>query len=171
LNLFFRPPNHDPDIKATLVPLPSPFPLYFIFLRSHTWMLSADGASTMAFFSSGSRALVEILTRMQSAERPMPVDHTFFEFGSIRYHVEVIPFPSTFDEKHGRREKTIMHLQKRCRLQRQILRTCTCRYRRHLFPTKLHPPPPACRKPHCRRRGRRTTSLRRSSSRPEKGTS
>ncbi|KAF8703002.1 hypothetical protein HU200_032509 [Digitaria exilis] len=25
---------------------------------------------------------------MQSAERPMPVDHTFFEFGSIRYHVE-----------------------------------------------------------------------------------
>ncbi|XP_025825734.1 actin-related protein 2/3 complex subunit 2B-like isoform X3 [Panicum hallii] len=51
-------------------------------------MLSADGASTMAFFSSGSRALVEILTRMQSAERPMPVDHTFFEFGSIRYHVE-----------------------------------------------------------------------------------
>nr|CAB3485104.1 unnamed protein product [Digitaria exilis] len=42
----------------------------------------------MAFFSSGSRALVEILTRMQSAERPMPVDHTFFEFGSIRYHVE-----------------------------------------------------------------------------------
>ncbi|PUZ47973.1 hypothetical protein GQ55_7G208500 [Panicum hallii var. hallii] len=51
-------------------------------------MLSADGASTMAFFSSGSRALVEILTRMQSAERPMPVDHSFFEFGSIRYHVE-----------------------------------------------------------------------------------
>ncbi|CAD6263077.1 unnamed protein product [Miscanthus lutarioriparius] len=42
----------------------------------------------MAFFSSGSRVLVEILTRMQSAERPMPVDHTFFEFGSIRYHVE-----------------------------------------------------------------------------------
>ncbi|CAN6228804.1 unnamed protein product [Urochloa humidicola] len=42
----------------------------------------------MAFFSSGSRSLVEILTRMQSAERPMPVDHTFFEFGSIRYHVE-----------------------------------------------------------------------------------
>ncbi|CAL5026484.1 unnamed protein product [Urochloa decumbens] len=42
----------------------------------------------MAFFSSGSRALVEILTRMQSAERPMPVDHTVFEFGSIRYHVE-----------------------------------------------------------------------------------
>nr|CAB3487613.1 unnamed protein product [Digitaria exilis] len=42
----------------------------------------------MEFFSSGSRALVEILTRMQSAERPMPVDHTFFEFGSIRYHVE-----------------------------------------------------------------------------------
>lgn len=42
----------------------------------------------MAFFSSGSRVLVEILTRMQSAERPMPVDHTFFELGSIRYHVE-----------------------------------------------------------------------------------
>ncbi|KAG2573307.1 actin-related protein 2/3 complex subunit 2B-like isoform X2 [Panicum virgatum] len=42
----------------------------------------------MAFFSSGSRALVEILTRIQSAERPMPVDLTFFEFGSIRYHVE-----------------------------------------------------------------------------------
>ncbi|CAN6268509.1 unnamed protein product [Urochloa humidicola] len=42
----------------------------------------------MAFFSSGSRALVEILTRMQGAERPMPVDQTFFEFGSIRYHVE-----------------------------------------------------------------------------------
>ncbi|GJN02371.1 hypothetical protein PR202_ga19714 [Eleusine coracana subsp. coracana] len=42
----------------------------------------------MAFFNSGSRALVEILTRMQSTERPMPVDHTFFEFGSIRYHVE-----------------------------------------------------------------------------------
>ncbi|OEL36069.1 Actin-related protein 2/3 complex subunit 2B [Dichanthelium oligosanthes] len=42
----------------------------------------------MAFFSSGSRTLVEILMRMQSAERPMPVDHTFFEFGSIRYHVE-----------------------------------------------------------------------------------
>ncbi|CAN6235601.1 unnamed protein product [Urochloa humidicola] len=42
----------------------------------------------MAFFSSGSRALVEILTRMQSAERPMPVDQTFFEFGSIRYHVQ-----------------------------------------------------------------------------------
>uniref|UniRef100_A0A804MDJ0 Arp2/3 complex 34 kDa subunit n=1 Tax=Zea mays TaxID=4577 RepID=A0A804MDJ0_MAIZE len=42
----------------------------------------------MAFFSSGSRVLVEILTRMQSAERPMPVDHTFFESGSIRYHVE-----------------------------------------------------------------------------------
>ncbi|KAG2573310.1 hypothetical protein PVAP13_7KG242100 [Panicum virgatum] len=37
---------------------------------------------------SGSRALVEILTRIQSAERPMPVDLTFFEFGSIRYHVE-----------------------------------------------------------------------------------
>lgn len=51
-------------------------------------MLGGDGASNMAFFSSGSRALVEILTRMQSAERPMPVDHTFFEFGSIRYHVE-----------------------------------------------------------------------------------
>ncbi|KAG2567359.1 actin-related protein 2/3 complex subunit 2B-like [Panicum virgatum] len=51
-------------------------------------MLSTDGTSTMAFFSSGSQALVEILTRMQSAERPMPVDHTFFEFGSIRYHVE-----------------------------------------------------------------------------------
>ncbi|XP_062184348.1 actin-related protein 2/3 complex subunit 2B-like isoform X2 [Phragmites australis] len=51
-------------------------------------MLSGDSAKVMAFFSSGSRALVEILTRMQSAERPMPVDHTFFEFGSIRYHVE-----------------------------------------------------------------------------------
>lgn len=45
-------------------------------------------ANTMAFFSNGSRALVEILTRIQSAERPMPVDHTFFEFGSVRYHVE-----------------------------------------------------------------------------------
>ncbi|XP_015692074.1 actin-related protein 2/3 complex subunit 2B-like isoform X3 [Oryza brachyantha] len=43
----------------------------------------------MAFFSSGSRALVEILTRLQSAERPMPVDHTLFEFGSIRYHLQV----------------------------------------------------------------------------------
>uniref|UniRef100_A0A0D9W735 Arp2/3 complex 34 kDa subunit n=1 Tax=Leersia perrieri TaxID=77586 RepID=A0A0D9W735_9ORYZ len=41
----------------------------------------------MAFFSSGSRALVEILTTLQSAERPMPVDHTLFEFGSIRYHL------------------------------------------------------------------------------------
>ncbi|KAL6652402.1 hypothetical protein ACP70R_011327 [Stipagrostis hirtigluma subsp. patula] len=51
-------------------------------------MLSTDGANVMAFFNSGSRALVEILTRMQSTERPMPVDHTFFEFGSIRYHVE-----------------------------------------------------------------------------------
>ena len=37
----------------------------------------------------------------------MPVDHTFFEFGSIRYHVEVIPFPSTFDEEtHGTMEAT-----------------------------------------------------------------
>ncbi|WVZ86370.1 hypothetical protein U9M48_033165 [Paspalum notatum var. saurae] len=44
----------------------------------------------MAFFSSGSRVLVEILTRIQSAERPMPVDHTFYEFGSIRYHVEAL---------------------------------------------------------------------------------
>uniref|UniRef100_M8ARZ7 Arp2/3 complex 34 kDa subunit n=1 Tax=Aegilops tauschii TaxID=37682 RepID=M8ARZ7_AEGTA len=42
----------------------------------------------MAFFNGGSRALVEILTRFQSAERPMPVDHTFFEFGSVRYHVQ-----------------------------------------------------------------------------------
>ncbi|KAF0922994.1 hypothetical protein E2562_002204 [Oryza meyeriana var. granulata] len=42
----------------------------------------------MAFFSSGSRALVEILTRLQSAEQPMPVDHTLFEFGSIRYHLQ-----------------------------------------------------------------------------------
>uniref|UniRef100_A0A0E0KSR8 Arp2/3 complex 34 kDa subunit n=1 Tax=Oryza punctata TaxID=4537 RepID=A0A0E0KSR8_ORYPU len=42
----------------------------------------------MAFFSSGSRALVEILTGLQSAERPMPVDHTLFEFGSIRYHLQ-----------------------------------------------------------------------------------
>uniref|UniRef100_A0ACD5V642 Uncharacterized protein n=1 Tax=Avena sativa TaxID=4498 RepID=A0ACD5V642_AVESA len=42
----------------------------------------------MAFFNSGSRALVEILTRLQSAERPLPVDHTFFEFGSIKYHVQ-----------------------------------------------------------------------------------
>ncbi|TVU15285.1 hypothetical protein EJB05_38797 [Eragrostis curvula] len=60
-----------------------------ILIRSHAWMLrSAAGGNAMAFFNSGSRALVEILTRMQSAERPMPVDHTFFEFGSIRYHVE-----------------------------------------------------------------------------------
>uniref|UniRef100_A0A0E0PBH9 Arp2/3 complex 34 kDa subunit n=1 Tax=Oryza rufipogon TaxID=4529 RepID=A0A0E0PBH9_ORYRU len=42
----------------------------------------------MAFFSSGSRALVEILTGLQSVERPMPVDHTLFEFGSIRYHLQ-----------------------------------------------------------------------------------
>ncbi|KAM0855719.1 hypothetical protein ACQ4PT_049590 [Festuca glaucescens] len=42
----------------------------------------------MAFFSSGSRALVEILTRLQSAETPMPVDQTFFEFGSIKYHIQ-----------------------------------------------------------------------------------
>uniref|UniRef100_A0A453CIA7 Arp2/3 complex 34 kDa subunit n=1 Tax=Aegilops tauschii subsp. strangulata TaxID=200361 RepID=A0A453CIA7_AEGTS len=46
------------------------------------------GGETMAFFNGGSRALVEILTRFQSAERPMPVDHTFFEFGSVRYHVQ-----------------------------------------------------------------------------------
>ncbi|KAJ1271847.1 hypothetical protein BS78_06G157100 [Paspalum vaginatum] len=52
----------------------------------HTWVLNC--ANTMAFFSSGSQVLVEILTRIQSAERPMPVDHTFYEFGSIRYHVE-----------------------------------------------------------------------------------
>ncbi|XBI93569.1 hypothetical protein VPH35_030383 [Triticum aestivum] len=42
----------------------------------------------MAFFNGGSRALVEILTRFQSSERPMPVDHTFFELGSVRYHVQ-----------------------------------------------------------------------------------
>ncbi|KAM0895390.1 hypothetical protein ACQ4PT_023856 [Festuca glaucescens] len=45
----------------------------------------------MAFFSSGSRALVEILTRLQSAERPMPVDQTFFEFGSMKYHIQASP--------------------------------------------------------------------------------
>ena len=42
LEFVFRPPDHDPDIKATLVPLPCPFPLYLIFLRSRTWMLSTD---------------------------------------------------------------------------------------------------------------------------------
>uniref|UniRef100_A0A0A9BHA1 Arp2/3 complex 34 kDa subunit n=1 Tax=Arundo donax TaxID=35708 RepID=A0A0A9BHA1_ARUDO len=52
-------------------------------------MQRSEGTNVMAFFNSGSRTLVEILTRMQSAERPMPVGHTFFESGSIRYHVEV----------------------------------------------------------------------------------
>ncbi|XP_052153221.1 actin-related protein 2/3 complex subunit 2B-like isoform X1 [Oryza glaberrima] len=58
-------------------------------------MLCGNSASSMAFFSSGSRALVEILTGLQrkvvcvqSVERPMPVDHTLFEFGSIRYHLQ-----------------------------------------------------------------------------------
>ncbi|XP_062200112.1 uncharacterized protein LOC133902513 [Phragmites australis] len=29
-----------------------------------------------------------VITALDCAERPVPVDHTFFEFGSIRYHVE-----------------------------------------------------------------------------------
>ncbi|KAG8065279.1 hypothetical protein GUJ93_ZPchr0004g38326 [Zizania palustris] len=57
--------------------------------RSQPWILCNNSVSSMEFFNSGSRALVEILTRLQSAERPMPVDHTWFEFGSIRYHVQV----------------------------------------------------------------------------------
>ncbi|XP_062180844.1 actin-related protein 2/3 complex subunit 2A-like [Phragmites australis] len=88
MNLFFPSPDPDPNVKATLVPLCFPFLFYLIFIRRHPWVLSSNGANIMAFFNSGSRTLVEVLTRMQSAERPVPVDHTFFEFGSIRYHVE-----------------------------------------------------------------------------------
>ncbi|XP_014750939.2 actin-related protein 2/3 complex subunit 2B isoform X1 [Brachypodium distachyon] len=58
------------------------------FIKGRPWILSSNSASAMAFFNSGSRALVEILTRLQSAETPIPVDHTFFEFGSIRYHIQ-----------------------------------------------------------------------------------
>jgi hypothetical protein len=39
--------------------------LYYIIIRRHTRTLRTDTDKAMAFFNSGSRALVEILTRMQ----------------------------------------------------------------------------------------------------------
>uniref|UniRef100_A0A453CIP1 Arp2/3 complex 34 kDa subunit n=1 Tax=Aegilops tauschii subsp. strangulata TaxID=200361 RepID=A0A453CIP1_AEGTS len=74
--------------RAKTTPEPLRFPTIItraIIKGRRPWI---PGGETMAFFNGGSRALVEILTRFQSAERPMPVDHTFFEFGSVRYHVQ-----------------------------------------------------------------------------------
>ncbi|XP_078166940.1 actin-related protein 2/3 complex subunit 2B-like isoform X2 [Carex rostrata] len=43
----------------------------------------------MAYFSGGSQAVVNILSKLRSAEKPvLPVDHSFCELGSIRYHIQ-----------------------------------------------------------------------------------
>ncbi|KAJ1701976.1 hypothetical protein LUZ63_001755 [Rhynchospora breviuscula] len=43
----------------------------------------------MAYFNGGSRAVVDILSKLRNVEKPVPVDHSFCELGSIRYHIQV----------------------------------------------------------------------------------
>ncbi|KAH7662745.1 Actin-related protein 2/3 complex subunit 2 protein [Dioscorea alata] len=44
----------------------------------------------MACFNRASPALVEILSRLISVERPTDVDHCLYEFGSVKYHVQAL---------------------------------------------------------------------------------
>ncbi|XP_072955603.1 actin-related protein 2/3 complex subunit 2B isoform X2 [Typha angustifolia] len=49
----------------------------------------------MAYFDTGSRTLVEILNNLQgcsdgSVEKPTVMDHSFYELGSVRYHIQVL---------------------------------------------------------------------------------
>ncbi|KAJ0970428.1 hypothetical protein J5N97_023305 [Dioscorea zingiberensis] len=44
----------------------------------------------MACFNRASPALVEILSRLLSAERQIDADHCFYEFGSVKYHVQAL---------------------------------------------------------------------------------
>ncbi|XP_020084384.1 actin-related protein 2/3 complex subunit 2B isoform X2 [Ananas comosus] len=45
----------------------------------------------MAYFNRESRALLEILNNLQRAEKQTTIDHSFYEFGLIRYHIQVSP--------------------------------------------------------------------------------